>query len=66
MTFVTPTTRTGDANGPAEKPRHDSREEGTADVVDVPQADGNSAEESVDGVKRAVKPVTTVEASERE
>jgi hypothetical protein len=60
MTFVTPNTRTGDANGPAEKPRHDSREEGTADVVDVPQADGNSTAKPADVVKHADKPVTTV------
>ena len=60
MTFVTPNARTGDANGPAEKPRHDSREEGTADVVDVPQSDGNKTAKPADVVKHADKPVTAV------
>ena len=43
---------------PAKPPHRNGREDGQADIVDVPQADGNSYTEPADKLKPADKPAT--------
>lgn len=66
MTVVKPATPDAGAGTPAEKPIRDGRSDGQADVVDVPQSDGNSREKPLDGSTPADKPLTNVRMSERE
>ena len=43
---------------PGKPPRRDSREDGQTDIVDVPQADGDSYTERAGEVQPADKPAT--------
>jgi len=54
MSFKKPYAPDSASTRQAERPLGDRREDGEADVVDVPQADGDSGEGSVE---KPVKPV---------
>lgn len=66
MTFVKPATPDAGASRPAEKPDREGRTDGQADVLDVPQADGNSTATPVDGATPADTAIPNVRMSERE
>ena len=56
MAFFKSTTPNASASKPVEKPNRNGREDGQANIVDVPQADGNSSAEHADAVKPAEIP----------
>jgi hypothetical protein len=61
MIFAKQSTTNAQSAKPAEKPTRVGREDGEANVVDVPQADGDSAVKPADAVQPAAKPVKTVD-----
>ena len=61
MTLVKPVTPDSRATRLAEQPTKPGRQDGEADVVDVPQADGDSAVKPAEAVQPAEKPARPVD-----
>ena len=61
MPLVKPISPDSRATRPAEKPARVAREDGEANVVDVPQADGDSAVKPADAIQPAEKPPKAVD-----
>ena len=61
MIFATPSTSNAHAATPDQKPTRVGREDGEANVVDVPQADGDSAVTPADATRPAEKPAKPVD-----